>query len=245
VTQVIPSTTILVLENFEGGECEQTPPAPTGDYYYFTNNTNRLPSDFSIDSCTIFTTSSVVLDDGINNLTIIAVPEDTAVTLTYVSDGITSTVDECNTQSCLVRIDNSYVHGLPLGYKVLQYYVPSIETTSAGISLQFTDGAYYYTSNNSQLPNSFSIDNMQLSNETSIILNDGIDNLTIIVVPEQRNVTLTYVSDGITSTVDECGEQNCLRRINNSYVHNIPSGYKTLQYYVPNITTTYAEINLE
>lgn len=245
VTQVIPSTTLLVLENFEGGECEPIPPVPGGDYYYYTDNISQLPANFSIDDCTTFDESPAILNNGINDLTIIAVPEDISVRLTYVSDGITSTVDECGTQSCLVRISDSYVHGLPVGYKVLQYYVPGITTETAEISLYFTSGNYYYTSNSSQLPNDFSIDNMQLSNETSINLPNGINDLTIIAVPEQRSVVLTYVSDGITSTVDECSTQECLTRINNSYIHNIPVGYKVLQYYVQNITTAQAQITLQ
>lgn len=249
VTQVIPSTTILILENFDGGECETvppTPPKPTEDYnYYFTSRVNQLPEDFSIDDCISFGESHELLENGIEDLTIIAVPEDMTITLTYTSDGITSTVDECESQNCLVRINNSYVNGLPAGYKVLQYYVPNIETQTAEISLQFINPNYYYTANTSQLPNDFSIDNMQLSNETSIILPNGINDLTLIVVPEDRNVSLTYVSDGITSTIDECGEQICLIRIDNSYVNDMPYGYKVLQYYVPNITTTQAEINLE
>ena len=243
VTQVIPSTTILILENFDGGECGITP--PTSDYYYFTTNNNSLPVGFSINDCTVFNSSPVLLDNGIDDLTIIAVPENILVSLKYTSDGIVSTVDECGEQNCLVRINNTYVNELPSGYKVLQYYVPDITTESAEIMLQFTDGSYYYTSNTSQLPNDFSIDNMQLSNETSIFLPNGINDLTVIVAPEQRNVILTYVSDGITSTVDECGGQNCLVRINNTYVHNMPSGYKALQYYIQNITTTQAEITLQ
>lgn len=245
VTQVIPSTTILILENFEGGECEPIPPVPGNDYYYYTNNVRQLPSNFSINEFTVFNENPTALDNGIKDLTIIAVPEDVSVKLAYVSGGITSTVDECGTQTCLVRIDNRYVNGLPAGYKVLQYYVDNISTETAEISLSFIDSNYYYTSNTSRLPSEFSIDNMQLSNETSIILPNGINDLTIIVVPEQRNVVLTYVSDGITSTVDECSSQNCLTRINNSYIRNIPAGYKALQYYVQNIATTQAQITLE
>ena len=147
-------------------------------YYYFTINNNSLPVGFSINDCTVFNSSPVLLDNGIDDLTIIAVPENILVSLKYTSDGIVSTVDECGEQNCLVRINNTYVNELPSGYKVLQYYVPDITTESAEIMLQFTDGSYYYTSNTSQLPNDFSIDNMQLSNETSIFLPNGINDLT-------------------------------------------------------------------
>lgn len=132
VTQVIPSTTILILENFDPGE----EPVPAGDYYYFTSSINALPIDFSINDCTLFNEPSALLENGINDLTVIVVPENLRVTLTYVSDGITSSVSECNEQSCLVRIDNEYVNDLPSGYKVLQYYVPSITTTEAEIILR-------------------------------------------------------------------------------------------------------------
>ena len=118
-------------------------------------------------------------------------------------------------------------------------------TETATISLQFVDGNYYYTANSSQLPDNFSIDNCVSFSEDTLELPNGINDLTIIVVPEQRTVTLSYVSDGITSTVDECSEQNCLTLINDSYVHNIPNGYKVLQYYVQNITTTQAQITLQ
>lgn len=245
VTQVIPSTTILILENFEGDGCEPEPPAPVGGYYYFTSRINRLPSNFSINDCTPFSEFPVMVENGIKDLTIIIIPEAMAATLRYVSDGITSAVTECDEQQCLVRIDDSYVNGLPLGYKVLQYYVPNISTESAEILLQFTDSSYYYTINGTQLPNNFSINNCTPFNETSVELGNGINDLTIIVVPEQRSVVLTYVSDGITSTVDECSTQDCLTRINGSYVQNIPVGYKVLQYYVPSISTTHAEITLE
>ena len=245
VTQVIPSTTILILENFEGGECEPEPPTPTGDYYYYTSGVNRLPANFSIDDCTSFDGSPVVLDNGIRDLTIIAVPENMNVTLTYVSDGITSTVDECGDQNCLVRISDSYVNGLPSGYKVLQYYTQGISTDSAEISLEFVDNNYYYTIDRDKLPIDFSIDNCTISNKTSINLSGTIKDLTIIIVPEHRNVTLSYVSDGIASTVGECGEQSCLVRISKTYVRNVPIGYKVLQYYMRGITATQAEINLE
>ena len=132
VTQVIPSTTILILENFDPGE----EPVTVGDYYYFTSSINALPIDFSINDCTLFNEPPALLENGINDLTVIVVPENLRVTLTYVSDGITSSVSECNEQSCLVRIDNEYVNDLPSGYKVLQYYVPSITTTEAEIILR-------------------------------------------------------------------------------------------------------------
>jgi hypothetical protein len=82
-------------------------------------------------------------------------------------------------------------------------------------------------------------------NENPTALDNGIKDLTIIVVPEDVSVKLAYVSGGITSTVDECSSQNCLTRINNSYIRNIPAGYKALQYYVQNIATTQAQITLE
>ena len=122
----------MILENFDPGE----EPVPEGDYYYFTGNISVLPDEFSIGDCILFNEPHVLLENGINDLTLIMVPENIDPTLTYVSDGITSSVDECNEQSCLVRIDNEYVNDLPNGYKVLQYYVPSITTTEAEIILR-------------------------------------------------------------------------------------------------------------
>jgi hypothetical protein len=245
VTQVIPSTTILILENFEGGECEPEPPVPTDEYYYYTGRISQLPSTFSISDCTAFGDSHTTIPNGIEDLTIIAVPEEIGVTLSYVSDGITSTVDECGTQSCLVRISDSYVKDLPSGYKVLQYYVSGITAESSEISLKLENNGYYYTANSTRLPSDFSIDNCVAFSETSVNLDNGVNDLTVIVVPENVSVTLRYVSNGITSTVDECGTQSCLVRIRDSYVTDLPSGYKVLQYYVPGIDTTEAEIILQ
>lgn len=130
LTQVIPSTTILILENFKPAE-----EVPSGDFYYYTNTDTHLPT---IDECILFNEPPMLLDK-IEDLTIIAVPEDVIVTLTYISDGITSTVSECGEQNCLRRLTDGIdelLGVLPPDYKILQYYVPNIETSYAEINLR-------------------------------------------------------------------------------------------------------------
>lgn len=130
LTQVIPSTTILILENFKPAE-----ESPSGKFYYYTNKDTHLPT---IDECILFNEPPITLEK-IEDLTIIAVPENVMVTISYISDGITSTVSECSEQNCLCRLTegiDELVGSLPPNYKILQYYVPNIETTYAEIDLQ-------------------------------------------------------------------------------------------------------------
>lgn len=121
VLQVIPSTTILILQ-----EKEQE---FTNGFYY----TGVVDNEMSVDKCTRFDGDDVELD-RLGDMTIILVPENTDVTLKFTSDGIESTVVECAEQPCLIEINNR-VSGLPEGYKALMYYFRGINTSAARIIL--------------------------------------------------------------------------------------------------------------
>ncbi len=259
--------------------------------YYFTTNSTNL-SSISLNDCTVLNNTNTEIDT-INDLTIIIAPENANIEMKYISNGITSTVTECNEQPCLVRISDEFVTDLPDGYKVLQYYFDEINTNSVQITIKelsyilpskvlilktviYNDlyrqylndiimkyvlqvipsttililqeeeyswaGGYYYTGNNAQIQ-SINIEDCTKFEGSDLEL-DTIDDLTIIIVPEDTNVTLKFTSDGIESTVTECNEQPCLIQIDPSFVENLPDGYKALMYYFNGINADSAQLIL-
>ena len=125
VLQVIPSTTILVLED-----------GTYNNVGYFYLSSSQVPESVSIGDM-VLSEDDIINMDTMQDFTVMAVPESKSVVLEYTSDGITSTVTECNEQPCLVRIPGSYISDLPEGYKVLQYYFGGINNIdSAEIIIQ-------------------------------------------------------------------------------------------------------------
>lgn len=126
VLQVIPSTTILILEDSDYIDDEQ--------YYYLSKQ--DVPEEIRLGDFETSTESDISLEDRMGVFTLIVVPSSKTVTLEYTSDGIRSFVTECDEQHCLVKIDGSYVRDLPDGYKVLQYYFEGINAEETKIHIQ-------------------------------------------------------------------------------------------------------------
>lgn len=124
VLQVIPSTTILVLED-----------GTYNNVGYFYLSDYQAPQSLSTSDMN-FSEDDHIFINGMADFTVMAVPESKSVVLEYISDGITSTVTECNEQPCLVRIPDTYISDLPEDYKVLQYYFGGISVDSAEIIIQ-------------------------------------------------------------------------------------------------------------
>lgn len=125
VLQVIPSTTILVLED-----------GTYNDVGHFYLVVDEIPQTVSIDEMERTDEAVIDLGSNISSLTLVAVPENRSVTLEYESNGLLSKVTECDEQPCLVRIADSCVAGLPTGYKVLQYYFNNINVEISHIIIQ-------------------------------------------------------------------------------------------------------------
>ena len=122
VLQIIPSTTILMLENKQYKS------------YYFTTNT-QPSSPISINNFVMYEgdklTPSYLLDT-----TIIVVEELAMAKLRYTSGGIESVVTECSTQPCLIDITQSgLVPDLPDGYKVLLYHFSNISVDNDSVKI--------------------------------------------------------------------------------------------------------------
>ena len=86
----------------------------------------------------------------------------------------------------------------------------------------------YYTGNDTQIQ-SISLNDCTIYSGNNIILNE-INDLTVIAVKKNVNVTLKFTSNGIENTVEECGEQPCLTRITNDFIEGLPDEYKVLMY---------------
>ena len=248
--------------------------------YYYTSDSSNL-SNISLDDCVVLnaTTTSLNL---IKDLTLIIAPEDSDVSLKFISNGIKNVVTECSEQPCLIRIDNEYVTDLPNGYKVLMYYFDNINNVSSvhividehklayvlpSKAIVLTNVIYndlyreylyntimkyvlqvipsttilmlkeenytlkdtaYYTGNDTQIQ-SISLNDCTIYSGNNIILNE-INDLTVIAVKKNVNVTLKFTSNGIENTVEECGEQPCLTRITNDFIEGLPDEYKVLMY---------------
>ena len=122
VLQIIPSTTILMIENKQYKS------------YYFTTNNPPL-SPISINNFVMYVGDKLNPSD-MHDATIIVTEESSRAILKYRSNGIESTVTECSTQPCLVDISNTgLIRDLPQGYKALLYYFDNISVDNGSVKI--------------------------------------------------------------------------------------------------------------
>ena len=129
-------------------------------------------------------------------------------------------------------VESGYNYSLPEFKKVTgdaEYTVTYTKNTSA----------YYYTGF------------MAVSNPVNINefepFEDSVDfemkDLTIIALPDDKEATIVFTSNGIESVVKECNEQPCL--VSGDFVVDIPDGYRSVMYYFDNINADTAQIIIE